>query len=279
MTKSKAITLGVFTAWPLVAGPVIGLIALLVEMKGILKVKPSDELVLFSVFYSITPICVLALLVFYIGYLFAKSQLPLGKRLVWFAVLVFGHVLAMPLFWYLHIWKPPGVSPMRGFFKFSLFIFCPLLLLLIPPLLFLLFSSSFAMPFSVMYAFILDTDSIEWAESAAVILAWVVGPGFIAAGIFALGRWCYILFSRAGSRVAAWISLWSVFSVMSVPVFFYDMFLLICMCPSGDGHSLVGDLKFASIGAVVLALMAQPAVLIWMFAASSELRNFASKKE
>jgi hypothetical protein len=216
----------------------------------------------------LTPIEVLALLVFYLGYLFTRPQLSLDWNLVWAAVLVIGHVFTMPVFWYLYIWKPRYFAPMQASSRFSLLVFGPMLIALLLPLMVLL-------PMTLIYvaAFSPSPDAIEVANTAHY-WAWVVGPVLGATVIFVVGRLCYAWFLRANSRRAAWIFLWGVFSVMSFPVIWYVTVVLRSMLPSDAPPNTLRGLTDI---AVVLALVAQPAVLGWLFAVSRMLRSFESK--
>ena len=64
--------------------------------------------------FYLTPIIVLALMAFYLGYLFTRSQLPLDRKLVWAAILVIGHVFSMPVFWYLLNMEATALKPHAG---------------------------------------------------------------------------------------------------------------------------------------------------------------------
>ena len=262
MTKGKAIALAAFTAWPFLV-PVIGL---LFEGTGMLPSSAAEPPGAFVVLYALlclTPIVVFALLVFYLGYLFTRPQLSLDWKLVWAAVLVIGHVFTMPVFWYLFIWKPRYFVPMQASSRFSLLVFGPLLIVLLLPLMYLF-------PMTLTYGS--SPDSFTDAETA-LYWAWVVGPILGATAIFVVGRLCYTWFLRASSRRAAWIFIWGFFSVMSFPAIWYATVVLRSMLPSDAPPNTLRDLT--SI-ALVLALVAQPVVLGWLFAASRMLRSFES---
>lgn len=266
MTKGKAITLAAFTAWPFIV-PAIGL---LFEATGLIPSAAAEPPAAFVVFYALlclTPIEVLALLIFYLGYLFTRAHLSLDWKLVWAAALVIGHVFIMPVFWYLHIWKPRYFAPMQASSRFSLFVFSPLLLMLLLPLMVL-----FPMTLIQVAALSPSLGSVTSANTA-YYWAWVVGPVLGAAGIFVVGRLCCAWFLRASSRHAAWIFLWGVFTVMSFPVIWYATVVLRSMLPSDGPPNTLRDLTGF---AVVLALVAQPFVLGWLFVVSRILRRFES---
>ena len=119
MTKGKILLLGAFTAWPFMV-PVIGW---LFEAMGLFPETAADPPAAFVMFYVLlilTPIVLLALLGFYLIYLFTRTHLSLDWKLVWAVILVLGNVFAMLVFWVLHIWKPRHLAPTRGIFPFQL---------------------------------------------------------------------------------------------------------------------------------------------------------------
>lgn len=46
------------------------------------------------------------LLGFYIYYLFNTEHVKKDQKVLWAVVLFLGNMLAMPVFWYLYVWKP-----------------------------------------------------------------------------------------------------------------------------------------------------------------------------
>mgnify|MGYP001496655692 CR=1 FL=1 len=48
----------------------------------------------------------MALIVSYIVCLFKTSNVPNDKKPLWAVVIFMGHFLAMPIFWYLYVWRP-----------------------------------------------------------------------------------------------------------------------------------------------------------------------------
>ena len=52
-----------------------------------------------------------ALLVVYIVYLFKTEHVPKDKKALWAVVLFMGNVIAMPVFWFLYVWKPLQGKP------------------------------------------------------------------------------------------------------------------------------------------------------------------------
>jgi hypothetical protein len=45
--------------------------------------------------------------IFYVVYLFKTDRVPVEQKALWATVIILGHMLAMPVFWYLHVWREP----------------------------------------------------------------------------------------------------------------------------------------------------------------------------
>ena len=52
-----------------------------------------------------------ALIVFYIVYLFQTDRVGQDKKVLWAVILFLGGMIAMPIFWYLYVWKPADTLP------------------------------------------------------------------------------------------------------------------------------------------------------------------------
>ena len=44
----------------------------------------------------------------YLVYLFKTNYVPSEKKALWAVVIFLGNVFAMPVFWYLYVWRPIG---------------------------------------------------------------------------------------------------------------------------------------------------------------------------
>jgi len=53
---------------------------------------------------------IMGLLVVYIVHLFKTDRVPKDQKALWAVVIFLGSVLAMPVYWYLYIWKPLRVA-------------------------------------------------------------------------------------------------------------------------------------------------------------------------
>lgn len=51
----------------------------------------------------------LILLVSYVVYLAKSARVPEGRKGFWFVVLILTNAIALPVFWYLYVWRPATV--------------------------------------------------------------------------------------------------------------------------------------------------------------------------
>jgi len=256
-----------FTLWPFV----VPLIGLLFEATGMLPstaaTPPAAFVLLLALLYS-TPVIILGLVIFYLVYLFTRSKLPLDWIVVWAAVLMIVNVFAMPVFWYLVIWKPRQFAPLQTSSRFSLLVFSPLLIQLLLPLMYLFTMNLLSFP-----ALSSGPDSIEITRMA-IQWAWVVGPIPGAACIFLVGRLSYTWLFRAGATRLSWTILWGIFSILSLPVAWYAVVVLRPVLPS---DALPYNLKGLTKLAIGIAIVVQPLVIPWLFIASRLWHGFEHK--
>jgi hypothetical protein len=52
----------------------------------------------------------LALLVFYIAHVFKNTALVGDRRILWAVVLFMGGPIAMPVYWFLYVWRGPHLA-------------------------------------------------------------------------------------------------------------------------------------------------------------------------
>ena len=65
--------------------------------------------VLFIIHFSVI-ILSFVLLAFYMYYLFKTPYVDKDKKALWAVLLFIGSFIAMPIFWYLYIWRQPAAS-------------------------------------------------------------------------------------------------------------------------------------------------------------------------
>jgi hypothetical protein len=258
MARRKAYLLAGLTIWPFLF-PLLGWLSELLGLIPISSPQPPPAFIIFMGMLWLTVIEILALLVFYLYYLFIRTELPTDRKLVWAATLVIGHVFVMPVFWYLLIWKPRKYLPLQPNSRFSLLVFGPLMIVLLVPLTFLL-------PFTLLFTpALINGDAPLQIGELLGAWVWVVAPLLGAATIYWIGRWGYAAFTNLPSRLAAWAFLWGVFSLIAVPVIWYAIAVLRGLVPTDADPNTLSEL--AEI-IPILALLLQPFVLVWLFMAS-----------
>lgn len=116
MSRTTKILLGIATAWPIVY---MGLFmafmfgsfffTFMTEMHHSgagPEAFPIAFVVLFALHF-LTMLWILGLLVFYILHVFQTNRVPKDQKALWAVVLFLGGPLAMPVYWYLYIWREP----------------------------------------------------------------------------------------------------------------------------------------------------------------------------
>jgi len=109
--KSMKILVGVFTLWPSIYMFVFfSFIFSTVFFPPQGGASPQETLFPFQVLFALhffTMIAIMALIGFYIVYLFKSNRVAQDKKTLWAVVIFLGNMIAMPIFWYLYIWKEP----------------------------------------------------------------------------------------------------------------------------------------------------------------------------
>ncbi|MCE9556131.1 MAG: hypothetical protein K8T91_22510 [Planctomycetes bacterium] len=118
MSKGKAIVLAVFTAWPLLYVFMFFCLIFAIMVSGFSDANrqsgpPAIFWIIFPLhFFTMCEIAVL--LVIYIRHVFKTDRVPQDKKALWAVVLFLGNMIAMPIYWYLYIWReerPPHATP------------------------------------------------------------------------------------------------------------------------------------------------------------------------
>ena len=117
MSRTKKFALGVATLWPLLYLAAFFLF-LTVSLFAIFSSESTALLPVDSFFSTVfilhilTTLWSFALLAIYFRLLFKSDRVPKDKKTLWALALFFGNVIAMPVFWYLYVWRDPaGDSP------------------------------------------------------------------------------------------------------------------------------------------------------------------------
>src|SRR4030095_6010561 len=111
MNKLLKILLGLATIWPFAY---IVLFFFFVFSSFFFVPGPGDPesgpplffLVLFPL-HILTMFWIMALTVFYMVNVFRNERVDKDKKVLWAVVLFMGNMIAMPIYWYLYIWKEP----------------------------------------------------------------------------------------------------------------------------------------------------------------------------
>ena len=109
MTKAQKIALAGFTLWPIVymfifMFMIIGTMVFTAFSGEKSNAMPVGFLIL-MVFHVFTMLETFGLIAFYIYNLFHTDRIAGDKKALWAVVLFMGNVIAMPVYWYLYIWK------------------------------------------------------------------------------------------------------------------------------------------------------------------------------
>lgn len=111
MTRGRAIALGLFTLWPFVYAVLfMSSILFFVVADIATAVSPAespDAFLLIFPLHLLTMLEILVLQVIYVVYLFGTDRVRQDKKALWAAVLILGNMIAMPVFWYLYVWRRP----------------------------------------------------------------------------------------------------------------------------------------------------------------------------
>lgn len=59
--------------------------------------------------HLLTMIIIVALLTFYIINVFRNDRVNKDMKILWAVILFFGSFIAMPIYWYLYIWRDPKI--------------------------------------------------------------------------------------------------------------------------------------------------------------------------
>ena len=116
MSRGKAIALAVFTAWPLLYMVlffcmIFAMIMLDFQGSGHKSGPPTIFWIIFPLHF-LTIVEIFVLLVIYIRDVFRNDRVPKDKKSLWAVVLFCGNMIAMPVYWYLYIWRvqPPTLD-------------------------------------------------------------------------------------------------------------------------------------------------------------------------
>src|SRR5919106_545047 len=108
MSRTIKLLLGLITLWPFAYLILFFLtIVSLILFSGGAEpgVGPPPAIALIFPLHILTMLIIAALTVFYIVNVFRNDRVEKDKKVLWAVVLFMGNVMAMPIYWYLYIWK------------------------------------------------------------------------------------------------------------------------------------------------------------------------------
>jgi len=103
--------LGIVTLWPFAYLVLFFVVVLATElfMPGTGQPGPPPLIALILPLHLLTMLVALGLFVFYIVNIFKNKRVEGDKKALWVIVLFMGGMIAMPVYWYIYIWKPAPV--------------------------------------------------------------------------------------------------------------------------------------------------------------------------
>ena len=118
MKKSNKVLLGIATIWPF-----IYIVLFMVFMFSTFFFTRGDGsevrtpegvfvpvlMVIVFALHFLTIIWIWALIAFYMVNVFKNDRVDKDKKVLWAVVLFMGNMMAMPVYWYLYIWRESGV--------------------------------------------------------------------------------------------------------------------------------------------------------------------------
>jgi hypothetical protein len=119
MSKTIKLLLGLVTIWPFVYLILffITIFSLVIFSTGAETAGgPPPLIALIFPLHLLTMLVIMALTVFYMVNVFRNERVVKDQKVLWAVVLFLGNVLAMPIYWYLYIWKEgqPAGAPAPG---------------------------------------------------------------------------------------------------------------------------------------------------------------------
>jgi hypothetical protein len=117
MSKFKKKLLGFLTAWPFAYMILFMLfVFLMILMEPGAGSGFGPLILLIFPVHILTIFLIIGLQIYYIVDVFNNKRVGQDQRVIWVIALILGGMLAMPIYWYLNIWREleSGVSGFRG---------------------------------------------------------------------------------------------------------------------------------------------------------------------
>lgn len=114
MTKPKALLLAGFTLWPIVYMFLFMAFMFSQVFIGMDNPTQGDGMPLaFKIIFPLhflTMLEIFVLIAVYIWHIFKTDVIAQDKKALWAVVIFLGNMVAMPVYWWLYIWKQAGES-------------------------------------------------------------------------------------------------------------------------------------------------------------------------
>jgi hypothetical protein len=72
--------------------------------------SPPFFFAIFIALHLFTMLWIMALTVFYMVNVFRNDRVDKDKKVLWAVVIFMGNMIAMPIYWYLYIWREPPAA-------------------------------------------------------------------------------------------------------------------------------------------------------------------------
>jgi hypothetical protein len=118
MQKPGKLFVGALTLWPLIY---MVLFFIFIFSTILFPPEPTEggfQPIFAMIFglHLLTMLIIMGLTVFYMVDVFRNNRVDKDKKVLWAVVIFLGNMIAMPIYWYLYIWKEPAVAgqPLPG---------------------------------------------------------------------------------------------------------------------------------------------------------------------
>jgi hypothetical protein len=110
MKKSSKILLALATIWPFLY--MILFMGVFVSSIFLRGNEPGIIWAIIIPLHILTMLWMIGLTIFYMVNVFRNDQVNKDMKVLWAVVLFMGSIIAMPIYWYLYIWRePPAFAP------------------------------------------------------------------------------------------------------------------------------------------------------------------------
>lgn len=111
--RPATIVIGMLTIWPVLYIFVFfGFIIWTFISIGMGSTKPDSPGAFLFIFplHMLTMLLMFALITIYVVHAFRTNLIPEDRRILWVVVLLFGNLIAAPIYWYLYMWRPVATA-------------------------------------------------------------------------------------------------------------------------------------------------------------------------